>query len=147
MEKLITIIILLFLVGCSKNDSSTGPNGTVTKQSVTIVSGFSGKDTVIIDSHAQKPTVIGTYDLSSFDSLKMAFAETAMAQANQLYTINFEIGSSCLRQDTLSPPASRNYSSIIRSFEIVSSSNVTIDCYSWGGSIKLYNFSIVGWKK
>jgi len=146
MAKIVIVFLLLFLVGCKK-DSSTGPNGTGAAQPVTIVSTFSGKDTAIINPLAPQPTVIGTYDLSSFDSLRLAFTETAMPLANQYYTMNFEIGPTCLRQDTLSPPATRNYSSIIRSFEIVSSNNVKIDCYSWVGSIKLYNFSIVGWKK
>jgi len=149
MTRIFFIVFLLAPLGCSKNNLGTNPNGgsTFSQPPITIVSGFSGKDTIIISPLAQWPTTIGTYDLSSFDSLKLAFIETAMPSANQYYTINFEIGPSCLRQDTISPPATRNYSSIIHDFEITSSTNVWIYCNSWVGSIKLTGFSIIGWRK
>ena len=134
--------------GCDRSESSADA-GEMHEENVvvTIVTGFGGKTTVIVDSTGGYGDG-KYYDLSGFDSIRVNFVASRVSTPSGYDRIRVRVGVGYTFLDTLGVP-SRAYSIPIRVAEIVKPQSATLRFYvaTRGAEIEFSALSVSGWRR
>lgn len=146
MKALLPILLILTLAGCKKSESPTSTTTPI--QTITIASGFTGRDTLVLGGNVYSAeNGVGPYNLTQFDSVRIKFTVSAVGNSQPL-SFYVYFGVTYLLGDTLS--YSRSYARTMHSYEIVHADSVAIMWTDFTYNyvkMKLYDFSLIGWRK